>query len=46
MGPLVDVCCTRMMKRVDELLHDNNTLDVYMLFGDFTMEAILMIAIC
>ncbi|XP_065908807.1 cytochrome P450 3A13-like [Dysidea avara] len=44
MGPLVDVCCTRMMKRLDELLHDNDTIDVYKLFGDFAMEAILTIA--
>ncbi|XP_065888307.1 cytochrome P450 3A13-like [Dysidea avara] len=44
MGPLVDVCCARMMKRLDELLHDNDTIDVYKLFGNYTMEAILTIA--
>ena len=37
MGLLVDVCCysTRMMKTLNELLHDNDTIDVYKLFGDF-----------
>ncbi|XP_065908063.1 cytochrome P450 3A21-like [Dysidea avara] len=45
MGPLVDVfCCTRMTKRLDELLHDNDTIDAYKLFGDYAMEAILTIA--
>ena len=44
MGPLVEICCTRMMKRLDKELHDNDTIDVYELFGDFTLEAILTIA--
>ena len=44
MGPLIEVCCRRMMKRVDELLQDSSTINIYRLFGDFTMEAIMTVA--
>ena len=44
MGPLVELCCARMIKRLDKQLQDCSTIDVYKLFGHFTMEAILTIA--
>jgi len=44
MGPLIEICCERMIKRLNKILHDNDTVDVYQLFGDFTMEGILATA--
>jgi len=43
-GPLVEVCCTRMMQRVDKHLHDTDTIDVCKLFGDFVMETMMTTA--
>ena len=44
MGPLIEICCDRMMKRLNERLRNNDTLDFYQFFGDFTMEGILTTA--
>ena len=40
MGSLLEVCCTRMMKKLSEQLEDNDTIDVYQVFGNLSLDGV------
>ena len=44
MGSLLEVCCTRMIKRLSEQLKDSDTIDVCQVFGNLTLDGVFTTA--